>query len=146
MLHVVPHNVALDDAAIVEPLVTAYHAVGAAKVTDWASKSVLIIGGGPVGLFLLLALRAEKVSQILVSEPTEARRKVLLDLADVVIDPRADDVAEVCRKTTNDHGADVVYDCAGVPQSITAAFQATRIGGTYVNVAVWEKPVSQGGQ
>lgn len=128
MLHPVPPNVLLDDAAVVEPLVTAYHAVGAAGVTQWEKNNVLIIGGGPVGLMLLLALRAENVGQILVSEPTQARRKVLLDFADVVVNPIEEDVVEVCRKHTNDRGPDIVYDCAGCRRVYRRHSRPSRLG------------------
>ena len=38
-------------------------------------------------------------------------------------------------------GPDVVFDCAGVPASLTTACTAVRARGTVVNVAIWEKEV-----
>ena len=141
MLHVIPNTVSLSDAAIVEPLVTAHHAVKAAGVDNWAATNVLIIGGGPVGLLLLLALRAQGVKHIMVSEPTSTRRKLLSGMADLVINPMEEDVTKISQDHTDGAGPDIVFDCAGVPQSIETAFRAIRVGGTHVNVAVWEKPV-----
>ncbi|KAI1630516.1 hypothetical protein EDD37DRAFT_586856 [Exophiala viscosa] len=141
MLHVLPNNVPLSAAALIEPLATAHHAVKAARIADWADINVLIIGGGPVGVMTLLALRAQGVKKIIVSEQTLARRELLSGFADLVINPFEEDVPKLCEDHTGGVGPDVVYDCAGIPQSIESAFKAIRVGGTHVNVAVWEKPM-----
>ncbi|KAI1615919.1 chaperonin 10-like protein [Exophiala viscosa] len=142
MLHVLPNNVPLSAAALIEPVATAHHAVKATRIADWADKNVLIIGGGPVGVTILLALRAQGVKRIIVSEPTLARRELLSGLADLVINPFEEDVPKVCQDHTGGVGPDVVYDCAGIPQSIETAFKAFRVGGTHVNIAIWEKPMA----
>ncbi|KAF2192848.1 GroES-like protein [Zopfia rhizophila CBS 207.26] len=43
-------SVDLSLAALIEPLAVAWHAVEMARVVDWSQKSVVIIGGGPVGI------------------------------------------------------------------------------------------------
>jgi (R,R)-butanediol dehydrogenase/meso-butanediol dehydrogenase/diacetyl reductase len=141
MLHAIPDNVSIADVAIAEPLATAHHAVKAAGIHNLGNANTLVIGGGPVGLMLILALRAQGAKHIAVSEPTSARREHLKDMADLVINPLEQDVSAVCKESTQGLGPDVVFDCAGVPQSIETAFKAIRIGGIHVNVAVWEKPV-----
>lgn len=37
---------------------------------------------------------------------------------------------------------DVVFDCAGVPVALEAAFDAIRTEGLYVMIAVWERPLT----
>ena len=141
MVHLIPDNVSLDCAAFIEPLVVVHHAIKAAGIEDWKSLDVLVVGGGPVGIAMTMALRAYGAKQIIVSEPTAARRKQLSNLAHVIINPVATNVGEQCRAVTDGRGAQVVFDCAGTPKGLEAAFESIRFRGVYVNIAVWEKPV-----
>ena len=142
MVHLLPDNVPLEYAAIIEPLVVVHHAIKAAGVKSWEPLDVLVVGGGPVGIAMTMTLRAHGAKQVIVSEPTAARRKQVSELANVIINPQEDDVGRRCRAVTGGHGAQVVFDCAGTPQGLGAAFDSIRVRGIYVNVAVWEKPVS----
>ncbi|KPI35948.1 putative diacetyl [(R)-acetoin forming] 2 [Cyphellophora attinorum] len=103
--------------------------------------TVLILGAGPIGHAVAQVLKARGIRRILLSEPTELRRKQVAHLVEVVVDPTSQDLVAECRRMTHDSGVDVVFDCAGAMQAMNAAFQALRIRGTYVNVAVaWSSP------
>lgn len=69
--HVLPQNVSLELGALVEPLSVAWHAVSNSGIT--AMESALVLGAGPIGLAVILCLRAKGVSKIAVSEPSKAR-------------------------------------------------------------------------
>lgn len=73
-VHVLPDGVSLEQAAVVEPLAVALHAVELSGVghTDFA----LILGAGPIGIATALNLCADGVDRILLSEPSETRRAV----------------------------------------------------------------------
>ncbi|KAK5053897.1 hypothetical protein LTR84_001859 [Exophiala bonariae] len=141
MLYALPESVDLDFAALIEPLTVAWHAIKTinAKIEG---LDALIIGGGPVGYALACTLRAENVKSILVSEPTLKRREQAKAVVDKVIDPRSENVGDVCRSTTGGKGVDLVFDCAGIQVGLEAAFDAIVRGGYFVNVAVWEVPMS----
>ncbi|KEF60851.1 uncharacterized protein A1O9_02413 [Exophiala aquamarina CBS 119918] len=142
MLHKIPDNVNLDHAAVIEPLVVANHVL---KVTgrSLSELDVLIVGGGPIGIALACLLSAQD-ARIILSEPTTKRRDqaIGLQLIEKVVDPRSEDLGEACRRLTAGKGADVVFDCAGVQAALESAFDAIAYGGTYVNVAMWEKPLT----
>jgi threonine dehydrogenase-like Zn-dependent dehydrogenase len=140
MLYPLPDTVSIDFAALIEPLAVAHHAIKTIN-TKIEGLDVLIVGGGPVGYALACALRAENVKSILVSEPTLKRRDQAKAVVDKVIDPRSENVGEVCRSFTGGKGADLVFDCAGIQVGLDAAFDAIVRGGYFVNVAVWETPV-----
>jgi len=141
MVYPIPDNIRIEDAAVIEPLVVGHHVANCAGV-DLAGLDVLVVGSGPIGYALFLVLKARKVRQILVSEPTVVRRQRAAELVDMTIDPRKEDVGSVCRKATGGRGVDVVFDCAGIEAGLKAAFDALTPGGTLVNVAQWEFPVS----
>ncbi|KAF2679791.1 threonine dehydrogenase [Lentithecium fluviatile CBS 122367] len=133
-----PESVDLKLAALIEPLAVAWHAVAICGVFGWAYKSVLILGGGPVGIAHIYVLRAMGCEKIFVSEPTALRAEQNRKLADEVFNPIKDDVAERCRELTNGEGVDVVFDCAGIQRALDAGFDAVRFKGVYMNVAAWE--------
>lgn len=140
MLYPLPDNVSLDFAAIIEPLTVAYHAIK--TVPTLQGLDVLILGGGPIGLAVALVLKAENVKSVSISEPASARKAHAKSLADRVIDPTSVKVGDVLREATGGKGVDIVFDCAGVPAGLDAAFDSLTHKGSYVNVALWEKPVS----
>lgn len=134
-------SIPIEYAAVIEPLAVVHHAVKESKISDWSKKSVLVLGGGPIGFALLLDLKAHGATRIIVSEPASLRRNQISEIAQAVIDPTKEDVGKRCRGLTDGQGVDVVFDCAGVPAGLDAAFDALNYGGYYIMVAVWEKPV-----
>lgn len=136
-----PDGLSLDYAAVIEPLAVCYHAAKVAGV-PLAGLDVLIVGGGPIGIALIPILKAHGVNKILVSEPTAKRKEQAKALVDRVIDPISENVGDISRDLTGGKGVDVAFDCAGVQPGLDAAFAALKYGGLFVNIAVWEKPVS----
>ena len=102
--------------------------------------AVLILGGGPIGIAVILALQAKGASKIIVSEPSKRRQEYAKKFgAHYVIDPTKEDVVKRCRELCDQQGVHVAYDCAGVQVGLDQAVHATRARGTIVNIAIWEK-------
>ena len=57
--------------------------------------------------------------------------------ADAVFDPINQNVVQEVRDVTDGKGADVVFDCAGVQQSIELAIAAVRPRGHVMDIALW---------
>lgn len=127
-----PESVDLGLAPLIEPLAVAWHAVALCEFSDWENKSVLIIGGGPVGIAHIFVLRSVGCKQIYVSEPTAKRAAQNQKIADKVFNPITDNIADKSRELTGGEGVDVVFDCAGIQQGIDAAMDALRYKGTYM--------------
>ncbi|EXJ79935.1 hypothetical protein A1O3_08220 [Capronia epimyces CBS 606.96] len=140
MCHVLPDSIPLSHAALIEPLVVARHALKSAGVPSFDHLTILILGGGPVGLAIIFNLRARGVKRIFVSEPTQKRQKHTAVLADEVFNPLQIKVGDRCRELTDGKGVDLVFDCAGIAPGLVDGMDALRAGGTYVNVAGWEEP------
>ena len=142
MLHPLGPNIPLEYAAVIEPLAVVHHAVKETGIKDWKDKTVLVLGGGPIGLALLLDLKAHGATKIIASEPASRRREQVSEYAWAVINPIKENVGDKCRELTGGEGVDVVFDCAGVPVGLEAGFDAIRSSGLYIMVAVWEKPLT----
>jgi threonine dehydrogenase-like Zn-dependent dehydrogenase len=135
-----PDNVPLDIAALVEPLSVGWHAVARSPLTK--DSNILILGGGPIGIAVIHALKARGCGKIIVSEISGSRQKFCSQSgANVILDPRKDDVAERSKEETGGEGVDIVFDCAGVASGLKSACQSIKARGTVVNVAIWEKEI-----
>lgn len=131
-----PDDFPLDIGALVEPLSVGWHAVQASPYKD--GDNVLVLGGGPIGLSVVLALLGKGCTSIMVSETSKRRRQFALDFgAHHVIDPSAVDVVEEVKKLTKGQGADVAFDAAGVQVAVYSGIKAVRPKGTFVNIALW---------
>ncbi|HLR94960.1 MAG TPA: 2,3-butanediol dehydrogenase [Jiangellaceae bacterium] len=130
----------LDQAAMIEPLSVALHAV---KHSGAESGQVAVVGGaGPIGLLVAAVLKARGLSTI-VSEVSLARREkaVSSGVADVVVDPVNEDLAAAVDKHTSGAGADVAFDAAGVQVVVNQLLGVLGAGGRLEVVALHMKPV-----
>jgi threonine dehydrogenase-like Zn-dependent dehydrogenase len=135
-----PEHIPLDIAALVEPLAVGWHAVTQSPLKE--DSNILILGGGPIGIAVIQALRARGCGQIIVSELSASRQKFAKQFgADTILDPRKDDIVQKAHDLTGGLGVDIVFDCAGVAVGLGAACKAIKVKGTVVNVAIWEKAV-----
>ncbi len=100
-------DIPLEYAAVIEPLAVVHHAIKESGVKDWKDKTVLVLGGGPIGFALLLLLRAHGATNVVVSEPATRRREQVSEYAQVVIDPVKEKVGDKCRELTDGRGVDV---------------------------------------
>ncbi|TLD36681.1 chlorophyll synthesis pathway protein BchC [Venturia nashicola] len=138
-LYHLPDNVSLEIGALVEPLAVAWHAVNMSGFEP--GQSVLILGGGPIGLAVLQTLLAKGATKIIVSEPSPARKHFALSFgATHVLDPTTTNIITSCLDLCENQGVHIVFDAAGVQSGLDTAIDAVRARGTIVNIAVWEKP------
>ena len=121
-----------------EPLAVAWHAVNISPFKE--GDSVLILGGGPIGLAVLQVLKARGAEKIILSEVAPGRKEFARRFgAHYVLDPSKDDVIARVKDICDGRGANVAFDAAGVQAGLNQAMQAIRARGTLVNIAVWEK-------
>ena len=121
-----------------EPLAVAWHAVNISPFKK--GDSVLILGGGPIGLAVVQVLKARGAEKIILSEMAPRRKDFAIRFgAEYVLDPSKDDVVARVKEICNGQGADVAFDAAGVQAGLDQAIQSIRARGTLVNIAVWEK-------
>lgn len=138
-VHEVPRAVGADAAAMIESTTVAWHAVKCSGATT--GSTALIVGAGPIGLALLLCLRAAGADRVIVSEISDSRRRLAAELGADVVDPRETDPVEKAR-ALDGGGVDVSFDASGVGEpTLLPALDALRPGGTSVVVAQFHKPV-----
>jgi threonine dehydrogenase-like Zn-dependent dehydrogenase len=84
----VPNGLGTDVAALTEPMAVGWHAVRRGEV---GKRTVaIVVGCGPVGLAVILLLKAKGVRTVVASDPSAGRRALATACgADVVVDPTA---------------------------------------------------------
>lgn len=102
-----------------------------------AGSSLLITGGGPVGLSAVMGARLQKCGVVIVVEPHAARRALALEFgATHVIDPGAvDDLAAAVRAIVPD-GVGYAFDTTGIPAVYTGILGSLAPKGVFGMVGV----------
>ena len=109
----IPENVSYEEAALVEPVSVAYHAVWGSGGGAAPHDRVVVLGAGPIGLFAMQSCRASG-APVIVVEPQPFRQKMARDLgADLVLDPTQGDLGEQVRQHTGGRGATLLIECSG---------------------------------
>jgi len=94
----VPENVSAEQAAFTEPMAVALHAVRRGSVGR--GQTAIVVGCGPIGLAVILMLKATGVKQVIASDFSPARRTLAERCgADIVVDPREQDPLTVVPTT-----------------------------------------------
>lgn len=137
----IPKGIQPEVSALVEPLAVAWHATTLARGLNEHS-TVLITGGGPIGCAVFMALRAQGLKNIVLSEVSEARRDQLkLCGANMVYNPEQTDLVVQIKELTGGWGAHAAFDCAGLLVTLNTCLAALRPRGTIINVAVRPEPI-----
>lgn len=97
-----------------------------------AGSSLVVLGGGPVGLAAVMGAVLRECSTIVVVEPIESRRELARELgATHVIDPITENVTERLQAVTSD-GVDYIFDTTGrvdvINDALAAAAQNATVG------------------
>ncbi|AZG47982.1 zinc-binding dehydrogenase [Gordonia insulae] len=91
----VPDGVSADLAALTEPMAVAHHAVRRGEVGR--RDVAVVIGCGPIGLAVILMLKAAGVRSVVASDLSAGRRDLARRCgADIVVDPTTDSPWEAC--------------------------------------------------
>ena len=120
----VPDGLPPEAAALTEPLACVLHAVDLGGLRP--GERALVLGAGPIGVLCSMLLVAAGASEVLVSEPNPNRKEIVRRVGAVPVEP--DEISGPV--------ADRVFECVGRPETMSAAVEAARPGGTIMWVGV----------
>ena len=130
------NDIPLDIGAFLEPTSIAVCALDNANMK--LGDSVIITGGGSIGLLILQLAIKSGASKILVSEPIAEKRKLAKQLgADVVVDPLKEDLLEISNQFTHGRGYNVCFETSGEPDIPRQLILLAENFGTIVWVATY---------
>ncbi|HEV8539494.1 MAG TPA: zinc-dependent alcohol dehydrogenase family protein [Bacteroidota bacterium] len=129
-LYPLPDGLTTEQCAFIEPISCAVHGIDRANIP--AGATVLILGGGTIGLLMLQLAKVAGAARTIVVEPLAHKRAIAEKLgAEILIDPVESDPITAIMDTTR-VGVDVVIECAGKASTMQLALRASRRGGTVV--------------
>ena len=125
----VPDRVPLEQAAMVEPLAVALHAVSLTPLA--VGDTAVVVGAGIIGLCVVQVLRAAGCSRIVAVDLEREKRETAVRLgADEALDPRQVDVVRAVADRTSGRGADLAIEAVGTAAAVKLAIDVLRRGAT----------------
>ena len=133
-----PEAMDLKQAALIEPLSVAVHAVRLSRLK--VGDSVCVLGAGPIGMLIALVARQAGAGKVLISEPTALRLQIAREYGLTTINSRQEDPLKRIEEATGGVGADVVFEAAGAAETVPLAPKLCRVRGQIVQVAMPKDP------
>lgn len=121
-----PDGVPYEEAAMLEPMAVAVHAMR--RVQPQKNDTAVILGLGTVGMLLLMFLMDAGIENILVIGNKEFQRKNVIRLGldeSRYCDSRTQEVSEWVMRRTDKKGADVFFECVGRNGTFSQAVDLT---------------------
>ena len=125
-------SLSFDEAALVEPLAVAVHAVRRAGIG--IGDLVVVLGADGIGL-LVMQVAKKAGATVIVTDRVSDKLHLAADIgADYVVNTDSSDIYELLMAITRDRGADIIMECAGTTQTLIQTVDLVRRGGTIVMV------------
>lgn len=133
ILYRLPDTLPYDQAAMVEPVSIAIHAVQRTKIAP--GSTAVVIGSGMIGLLVIQALRWAGAKQIVAVDLADNRLALAAKLgATHTVNSGRDDVGAAVAKLTGGLGADTAFEVVGFTPTLNLAISVLKRGGTCVLV------------
>ena len=128
-----PEGVSFEQAALVEPVSIAVHAVSLAPLN--LGDTAVVVGVGTIGLLIIQILRTAGCGQIIALDIDHGKFDLARRFgAAVCWDPREEDLLHRIRSVTKGRGADLAFDAVGLSFTVGQAAGLLRKGGALVLV------------
>ena len=129
IVYPLPDELSFAEAAMLEAVSVALHAVAVSDIKG--GETALVIGAGMIGLLTLQAARVAGCSRILVADVDTTRLNLAKEAgADMTILASGSDMVGEVLRQTNGRGVDLVLEAVGRDETVSAAVDTVRKGGT----------------
>jgi L-iditol 2-dehydrogenase len=134
-VHPVPAGLDAVTGALTEP--AACCLAGLEMYTMPRGATVLVIGGGIMGLLTMVLAKRRGARRLVLSDPLEERRAIARRLgANVVVDPSRESLRDRIMALTSGRGAEVVCEAVGKPELVAEALTLVKATGVVQLVGV----------
>jgi L-iditol 2-dehydrogenase len=129
ILYRIPEKVSFTQAAMVEPVAVAAHAVKLAA-PGW-NETAIVTGSGMIGLFIIQVLRSVGCGPIIAVDNDAVKRDLARNMgADHAFDPSDPALKSFLADRTSGRGADHVFEAVGKGETVNLSVELVRKGGT----------------
>lgn len=131
--YLLPKEVSFEQAAMVEPVSIAVHAVSLCPIAP--NDTALVVGAGMIGLFIIQVLRIMGCGQIIAVDLDETKFDLARQFgATACLNAGNENLNEEILALTKGRGADVAFEVVGISPTVKTAIQGLRKGGSLVLV------------
>lgn len=124
----IPDSMTYEEATMTEP--TACSLRAAARCVIEPGDTILIIGGGPLGLLNAQVAKFMSASQVIISDHHDYRVKIAESLGvDYAFNAKKVNVEEKVRELTDNRGADLVIVAVASTEAVHQSLKTVRSGG-----------------
>ncbi len=125
----IPDPLSFNEAAMVEPVSVAVHAVNLTPIT--LGDTALVVGAGMIGLLTVQALRAAGCGKIISTDLADDRLASAKKMgADVTLNPESTNIVEAVLDMTGGTGVDIAMEAVGAEVTVATAIDSVRKGGS----------------
>ena len=133
ILYHIPNTVSYQQAAMVEPLSIAVHAVAESPIH--LGDRAVVVGCGTIGLMLIQVLNVSGCTQIIALDMDDGKLAMAKELgAQATINTKQENTRQRVLELTEGRGADVTFEAVGIPATFDTALSCTKNGGGVVLV------------
>lgn len=126
----IPESVTFEQAAMLEPMAVAVHAMR--QLEPDAQDSVIVCGVGTIGLLLTMFLLEKGIKNVYALGNKQFQRKALMDIGlpgENYCDIKSETAERFVMEKTGGLGADAYFECVGRNETIRDALELVRAGG-----------------
>jgi L-iditol 2-dehydrogenase len=129
ILYLLPDTVSFEQAAMVEPLSIAFHAVRRSQVS--LNCSAVVVGSGMIGLLVIQLLKAAGCGRIIAVDLAQEKLDMASNFgADITLKADSPDIAAKIYELTGNRGADIAFEVVGITPALQTAIAALKKGGS----------------
>ncbi len=133
ILYRLPDAVTFEQAAMVEPVAVALHALSLSGMQ--VGESCLVTGAGMIGLCLIQAAAAGGAIPVFAMDINEQRLELARQLgADITLLPDRKDAEKIVAEATYGRGIDLVFEAVGIARTVNSSIELVRKGGRVILV------------
>jgi L-iditol 2-dehydrogenase len=132
IVHKLPENFAFEEAALLEAVAVALHAVSLVPLRP--GSTALVVGAGTIGLLLQQALRVAGCSRVLVADVDPTRLRLSRELGATSTLPAGIDLDQQILQLTNGDGVDIAVEAVGKTETVNTAINSVRKSGSVILV------------
>jgi len=130
ILHRLPENLPFAEAAMLEAVAVAIHAVNLAEISG--NTTALVVGAGTIGILTMQALHAAGCARVFVSDVDSDRLEMARQFGATEILLSDDSLHKKILQLTGGEGVDVALEAVGRNETVALAIDCVRKGGGVV--------------
>jgi L-iditol 2-dehydrogenase len=132
IIHRLPETLLFYDAALLEAVAVALHAISLVPVAP--GSTALVVGAGTIGLLLQQALRVAGCSRVFVTDVDPTRLKLSQELGATATLAAGAELGPQILQLTDALGVDIAIEAVGNSETVNVAVDSVRKGGSVVLV------------